>query len=174
MGARGSFFIRFLSSLIGPRYSSSFQTWRSRCRLCGINLHELPYCAIRYVGPSLLAWGNQFPPWFLPRSFQLTLKPEVVSRLPLLSGRGLRQRKNPLIVSSIRLMAPTLDLYTWRDRASKAQSPFVEKSKWSSNNSPMGKIIDEEEKEGADEGEWEIKRASPHHSPSEGLPRSLI
>ena len=68
----------------------------------------------------------------------------------------MHQHKNPLIVSSIRLMTPTLDLFAWRDRASKAQSPSVEKYKWSSNNSLMGKI--EEEKEGVDEGDWKANK----------------
>ena len=77
----------------------------------------------------------------------------MVSRLPLLSGWNLHQHKNPLVVSSIRLVTPTLDLFTWRDRASKAQSPYVEKYKWSANNLLIGEVIEEDK-------EWESSKAS--------------
>ena len=79
-------------------------------------------------------------PWFLPRSWQLVLKPSVVARTPLLAADHLGKPSNPLVVNSVRLSVPDLDLYAWRDRSKRAGTAHTERYEWSSRNSCLGPI----------------------------------
>ena len=104
-----------------------------------------------YLSAHLVSWGrsdwdwlNAVRPWFAPRPWQLELTPEIVARLPLLGGGNFAKPKNPLIVNSVRLSVPELDLYTWRDRSMKAKTPHVEAYRRSGRNSLRGQIIPEE------------------------------
>ena len=53
-------------------------------------------------------------------------------------GGDFAKPPNPLIVNSVRLTVPELDLYTWRDRSKKAGTPHTDAHRWSDGNSLMG------------------------------------
>ena len=68
-------------------------------------------------------------------------------RRPLTShGGGNFDRPNgPIVVNSVRLTVPELDLYTWGDRPTKAGAPHADAYVWSGRNSLRGEVIPEDD-----------------------------
>ena len=67
-------------------------------------------------------------------------EPSIVARLPLLAADQFDKPDNPLVVNSIRLSVPGLDLFARRDRSAKAGTDHAEKYAWPPRNSCLGPV----------------------------------
>ena len=89
--------------------------------------------------------GSSGPAVVYSTPWQVVIRPKIIACFPLLGGENLDKPPNPLIVNSVRLFPPILDLHTWRERAAVAKTAKTGRFEWSEKN----KILREKE-EGED------------------------
>lgn len=89
-------------------------------------------------------WDRSLRPWYMMQPRQFCLRPVVVAVIPLLGADNFDKPPNPRVANSIRLNAPVVDIYTFRDREAKAGAAHFENYRWSSRNSPIVEAIPEE------------------------------
>ena len=133
--------------------------WAPRNSTPGLSAHFMPGMMImgfieavysKYLSAQFIAWdfldyqrANSLRPWYMMRPWQPAIDPSVVAKIPLLGGGDFLKAPNHRKVNSIRLEAPEVDIFTFRDRAAKSGSAHHEKFKWSPNDSLLGEVIPE-------------------------------